>query len=311
MRKAVIAIGGNAITRSDQRGTVEEQRENIRICCELLADLLEEGYELLLTHGNGPQVGNVVLQNNLAQGLVPESTLDICGAQTQGSLGYLLSQMLTNVLRERKISKKIVSVITQVVVDKEDESFGNPTKFIGPFFTRGEAILQEEKGFVMREDSGRGYRRVVPSPKPLEIVEEDAIRTLFREGYLVITAGGGGIPVIRNREGLQGAEAVIDKDFASALVAERVGVDVLVILTGVSRVSIHFGRPDERELEELTVEECRGYLEAGEFPPGSMGPKVEAAVEFVENSGGTAIITSIERVKEALGGRDGTRVVKS
>lgn len=311
MRKAVIAIGGNAITRSDQRGTVEEQRENIRICCELLADLLEEGYELLLTHGNGPQVGNVVLQNNLAQELVPESTLDICGAQTQGSLGYLLSQMLTNVLRERRISKKIASVITQVVVDKEGESFGNPTKFIGPFFTREEAILQEEKGFVMREDSGRGYRRVVPSPKPLEIVEEDAIRTLFQEGYLVITAGGGGIPVIRNQEGLQGAEAVIDKDFASALVAERVGVDVLVILTGVSRVSIHFGRPDERELEELTVEECRGYLEAGEFPPGSMGPKMEAAVEFVENSGGTAIITSIERVKEALGGRDGTRVVKS
>lgn len=310
MYKAVIAIGGNAITQSDQQGTVEEQRENIRRCCQYLADLLEEGYELLLTHGNGPQVGSVVLQNNLAKRLVPENTLDICGAQTQGSLGYLLAQMLINVLRERGIAKKIVSVVTQVVVDEEDEGFENPTKFIGPFFSREEAALQEEKGFVMREDSGRGYRRVVPSPKPLEIVEEDAIRTLSQEGYLVITAGGGGIPVIRSREGFKGVEAVIDKDFASALVAEKIRADFLVILTGVPRVSVHFGKPDEKALKKLTVEECRCYLEAGEFPPGSMGPKIEAAVEFVEKSGGIAIITSIERMKEALDGRDGTRIVK-
>ena len=198
MHKVVIAIGGNAITQADQRGTVSEQQKNIRACCESIADLLEAGYEIILTHGNGPQVGSIAMQNAIAKQVVPENPLDICGAQTQGSLGYMISQTLTNVLKDRGIQKKVASVLTQVVVDVHDKSFQNPTKFIGPFFTREQAQqLHEQNGFLMKEDSGRGWRRVVPSPRPLELVEESAIRTLSKDGFLVVTVGGGGIPVIR------------------------------------------------------------------------------------------------------------------
>lgn len=309
MHKVVIAIGGNAITQSNQRGTVEEQQQNIRNCCEMIADLLEEDYDIILTHGNGPQVGSIVLQNDLAKTVVPENPLDVCGAQTQGSLGYMISQTLTNVLKERKIQKKAASVLTQVVVDENDESFKHPSKFIGPFFTKQEAEeLHKTRGFLMKEDSGRGYRRVVPSPHPLELVEEDAIRTLSQDGFLVITVGGGGIPVIRKNGRLKGIEAVIDKDFASALVAEKVEADTLVILTGVPKVAINYGKPDEKWLDEMSLEQCKKYLEEGQFPAGSMGPKIEAAMEFVEKSGGEAIITSIEEMKSALAGKNGTRV---
>lgn len=312
MKTAVIAIGGNAITQSHQKGTMEEQQENISRCCEMVADLVEEGYEIILTHGNGPQVGSIVLQNDMAKTIVPESTLDVCGAQTQGSLGYMISQTLSNVLKKRHLDKAVASVLTQVVVDEQDCSFQNPTKFIGPFFSEEEAKkLAEEKGFSMKEDSGRGYRRVVPSPKPLELVEEEAIRTLTEDGFLVITVGGGGIPVVRKDGALQGVEAVIDKDFASALVAEKMEADSLVILTGVSKVAIHYGKPDMKELDAITLEECKQYLAEGEFPAGSMGPKIEAAIMFVENSGGEAIITSIDDMKEALAGKGGTRILGS
>lgn len=312
MQTVVIAIGGNAIVQSDQRGTVQEQQTNIRSCCEMIADLLEEGYEVILTHGNGPQVGSIVLQNDIAKNVVPENPLDVCGAQTQGSLGYMISQTMSNVLKERGINKKVASVLTQVVVDEEDTSFQNPTKFIGPFFTKEEAeMIEKEKGFLMREDSNRGYRRIVPSPKPLELVEEDAIRALSKDGFLVITVGGGGIPVIKKRGKLQGIEAVIDKDFASSLVAEKVEADTLVILTGVSKVAINYGKPDCQELDQMTIEECRKHMADGQFPPGSMGPKIEAAIEFVEKSGGEALITSIEKMKESLAGKNGTRIVSS
>ena len=309
-RKVVIAIGGNAITQENQRGTVSEQQQNIRTCCESIADLLEAGYEIILTHGNGPQVGSIVLQNDIAKQLVPENPLDVCGAQTQGSLGYMISQTLTNVLKDRGIQKKVASVLTQVVVDENDPSFQNPSKFIGPFFTKEQAdLLHEEKGFLMKEDSGRGWRRIVPSPRQLELVEEAAIRTLSKDGFLVITVGGGGIPVVRKNGELQGVEAVIDKDFASALVAEKTGADALVILTGVPKVSVDFGTPQQRALDTMTLDECRRYLSEGQFPAGSMGPKVEAAMQFVEQSGGVSIITSIDRMKEALAGQDGTRIV--
>lgn len=309
MSTAVIAIGGNAIVQSNQKGTVEEQQKNIRCCCEMVADLVEEGYDIVLTHGNGPQVGSIVMQNDMAKAVVPENPLDVCGAQSQGSLGYMISQTLSNVLKERNINKKIASVLTQVVVDEKDPAFENPTKFIGPFFTQQEAKqLQQEKGFCMKEDSGRGWRRVVPSPMPLELVEEDAIRTLSRDGFLIITVGGGGIPVVREGEKLKGIEAVIDKDFASALVAEKVNADYLIILTGVEKVAINYGKTDMKNLSQMTLEECRTYQREGQFPPGSMGPKIAAAVQFVEKSGGEAIVTSIEAMEEALKGNTGTRI---
>ncbi|MGL5259045.1 MAG: carbamate kinase [Lachnospiraceae bacterium] len=309
MKTVVVAIGGNAITKNNQKGTPEEQIGNIEDCCELVADLIEEGYQIILTHGNGPQVGNIVLQNDIAKHHVPENPLDICGAQTQGSLGYLISQKLTNVLTRRKIQKEVATVLTQVLVDKEDKSFQDPTKFIGPFFTEEEAEeIRSQKGFDMRLDSNRGYRRVVPSPKPLELIEKKAIKTLIKEGFILITVGGGGIPVVQTDKGdFEGVEAVIDKDLTSALVAKEVGADVLMILTGVSKVCINYGTKDEKELDEISLKECQAYFEEGQFPPGSMGPKIEASMGFVK-SGGETIITSIEHMKDALAGKDGTRI---
>nr|WP_249315117.1 carbamate kinase [Gehongia tenuis] len=309
MKTVVIAIGGNAITESSQKGTIEEQQSNIKRCCENIADLIEAGYEIILTHGNGPQVGSIVLQNDLAKSVVPENPLDVCGAQTQGSLGYLIAQTLSNTLKHRHIQKKIATVLTQVLVDKMDPSFQKPTKFIGPFFTAEQAdFLAKTKGFEMQKDSERGYRRVVASPRPLDLVEKDAVCALLKEGFLIITVGGGGIPVVQEDEELKGVEAVIDKDFASALVAREVGADTLIILTGVPKVAIDFGKPNMRELDEMTLTECRAYLAEGQFPPGSMGPKVEAAMEFVAAGGSEAIITSIENMKSALEHRDGTRI---
>lgn len=312
MKKLVIAIGGNAITRDNEKGTVEEQKKNIRHCCELIADLIEEGYEIIVTHGNGPQVGNLVLQNDLAKNTVPENPLDICDAQTQGSLGYLITQTMDNVLRNRGISKQVVAVLSQMAVDETDPGFTYPTKFIGPFFTEEEArILQETKGYQMRKDSNRGYRRVVASPKPIGLVEKDAIKILLEQKFLVITVGGGGIPVICDEQGLKGVEAVIDKDYASALVAEEVNADILVILTGVEKVAIDFGKLTVRELDYLTPDQCRYYMKQGQFPAGSMGPKIDAALQFVTRNGKEALITSIERLKDALAGKNGTRIVSS
>lgn len=310
MKTAVIAIGGNAISRNDQKGTVEEQVHNMKICCEMIADLVEDGYRLILTHGNGPQVGSVVLQNEAAKESVPENPLDVCGAQTQGSLGYLISRTLKNTLEDRGIPKKIAVVLMQAVVDREDAAFQNPAKYIGPFFSEEEARqLEEQKGYRMRRDSDRGYRRVVPSPRPVEIVEEEAILTLLKEDFLLITAGGGGIPVVRGGDGLEGVEAVIDKDFASGLLAERVHADLLVMLTGVSRVAVNYGKEDMRELGYVSSEDCRRYIDEGQFPAGSMGPKVEAACRFAEREGGEAVITSIECMRDALNGREGTHIV--
>lgn len=311
-KTVVVAIGGNAITLSGQAGTVEEQFENVLKTCDQIIDLIEEGYNVVLTHGNGPQVGNLLLKNEAGKDIVPAYSLDVCGAETQGSIGYIISQTMINRLAARGIRKEVASLVTQTIVDKNDPAFQNPTKPIGPFYTEEEAkALEAEKGYVMTEDSGRGYRRVVPSPKPIKILGTGCIKSLCEAGYLVICAGGGGIPVIQEGGEVKGIEAVIDKDRASSQLAQEIGADYLMILTGVEMVAINFGKPNMRNLSKMTVSEANAYMAEGQFPPGSMGPKMEAVCSFVENSsaGAEAIITSLEKLAEAMDGKTGTRVV--
>lgn len=309
-KKAVVAIGGNAITKSDQKGTIPEQFANTLETSEHLADMLEFGYDIILTHGNGPQVGNVLLRAELAEHILYPLPLDTCDSDTQGGMGYMIQQVLGNVLRHRKISKEIVTVITQVVVDPNDPAFENPTKPIGPFYTKEKAEkYKAEKGWRVIEDAGRGYRRVVPSPKPLEIVEEAVIKRLIDAGVVVIAVGGGGIPVVRLPDGsLKGVEAVIDKDFASSLLASKLGIDLFLISTDVEKVALNYNKPNQADLDRLTVPEAKKYLAQGHFPPGSMGPKIEAALQFLEKGGKEVIITSPECIGKALRGETGTRI---
>ena len=304
----VIAIGGNAITKENQKGTLEEKLENIENCVDSIADLLEMGYQIVLTHGNGPQVGNILLQVEAASQTVPSMPLDVCGAASQGQLGYLLQRTLNNKIKARGIKKEVVTILTQIVVDPADQAFLNPTKPIGPFYTQQDANrIMEEKNQIFKEDSGRGYRRVVPSPKPVKIVERDIIKMLVEEGKLVIAAGGGGIPVIMSEGGyLQGIEAVIDKDWASAILAGEINADLLIILTGVDQVAINFGKPDVKWIPSMAVSEAKGYRDEGHFPAGSMGPKMDAAIDFVEKTGGRALITSLDKVGAALKRETGT-----
>lgn len=307
----VIAIGGNAIIQAGQRGTIEEQFTNILQSCDPIIDLIEEGYGVVLTHGNGPQVGNALLKVEATSKILPVAPLDICGAETQGSLGYMIQQTLYNRMKARGIKKNIATVVTQVVVDKEDTAFQNPTKPIGPFYSkeRAKEISQKTNATIV-EDSGRGYRRVVASPKPLEIIEKDAVKTLVEKDFLVITVGGGGIPVIKEGKDLKGIEAVIDKDRASALMAQEIDADYLILLTGVPQVAINFGKENQEFLKKMTIEEAEKYLREGEFPPGSMGPKIQSSIDFVRNSGGQAIITSIDKLQEALKEETGTRIIR-
>ncbi len=309
MKRVVIAIGGNAIIRNGQKGTIKEQSSNIQRCCSQIADLAQSSCQIILTHGNGPQVGNIVIQNDMAKPVIPESPLDICDACTQGSLGYLLARTLSNALKERRLPSKVVALLTQVIVDKSDPAFLQPTKFIGPFFTREEAAeIEKTKGFLMKRDSDRGYRRVVPSPLPQELVELEAMRELCSLGYTLILAGGGGIPVVREAGGLVGVEAVIDKDFTSSLVAKKLEADTFVILTEVSKAAVHYSRPDVRWLDRVSVNDCKKYIARGEFPAGSMLPKMQAALSFVEHTKKEAIITSLSSLIPALQGKDGTHI---
>ena len=307
----VIALGGNAIIREGQKGTIVEQYANIEDSCGYIADLAEEGYNIIITHGNGPQIGNLLLQNEAAKDIVPTAPLDVCVAETQGQLGFMIKKSLINTLKKRNIDRSVLCLLTQIVVDKNDPAFNNPTKPIGPFYTKEESDeLVKTKGYDMVEDSGRGYRRVVASPMPIDIIEKATIRQLAEQGNIVIALGGGGISITEDDGILTGIEAVVDKDHGSRLLANLIGAEHLVILTGVPNVAYNFGKPDQEFLPTLTVEQAKEYAAQGQFPAGSMGPKIEAAIDFVENNGGTMIITSMELLKDAMAGKAGTLITK-
>lgn len=309
----VIALGGNALIGEGQQGTIAEQFENVRMSLDGIIYCLKQGFEVVITHGNGPQVGNLLLMVEASRNQVPELTLGVCVADTEGTIGYMIQQSLTNRLRKEGIDRCVVTVLTQVIVDKHDNAFSNPTKPIGPFFTREEAgRFRREKGWHIVEDSHRGYRRVVASPNPLKIVEERAVKTLLEAGSIVIAAGGGGIPVVMKEDGdLEGVDVVIDKDLASAVLARDIKAHCLMMLTGVEHVFLNFKQPSEQVLSRLTIKEAQKYLHEGHFPPGSMGPKIQAAMNFLNWGGELAIITSIDKVKGALNGRTGTNIIKN
>jgi carbamate kinase len=309
MPLAVVAIGGNSLVQSHQVGNIAEQFDNAALTCERMADLVEKGWDLVISHGNGPQVGNVVLRVELAADKVYPLPLDICDADTAGGMGYMLQQVLGNSLRRRNIKRTVVTFVTQVRVAADDPAFDNPTKPIGPFFAKEIADKRiAENGWSMIEDSGRGWRRVVPSPLPEAIVELEAIRRCVGGDMVPIAVGGGGVPVYEKDDQLFGIEAVIDKDRASALLANELGAELLLISTGVDNVSIGFNTPNQRALGDATRDELRGHLDAGEFPPGSMGPKVEAALQFLDNGGKEVIITSPGKLADAVAGKGGTHI---
>jgi carbamate kinase len=307
----VVAFGGNALIRKDQEGTQWEQVENAAATARALIPVLRRGHGLVLVHGNGPQVGNILIQVEEAVTKVPPQSLDVCVAQSEGSIGYMLETALLNEMRRRRLSRDVVTLVTEVVVDQDDPGFRRPTKPIGPFYPKFRAeFLVHKQGWNMVEDAGRGWRKVVPSPRPLAVVQMAAIRRAVSAGQIVIAGGGGGIPVYRTATGdLRGVEAVIDKDYTAGLIATALRADLFVILTGVDQVAVNFGRPDELRLEGLTVAEARAHQAAGQFPEGSMGPKIRAAVEFVEATGREVLITSAARLPDAVRGRGGTRIV--
>ena len=313
MKKLVIALGGNALQEAGKPATAQAQLEVVEKTSEYRADIVERGYEVIVAHGNGPQVGRIVIQNEVASASTPAMPFDVCGAMSQGMIGYHIQQGLSKVLRHRGINKNVVTVVTQVVVDKDDPKFKAPSKPIGPFYTEEEAkAIAAEKGYTMKEDAGRGWRRVVASPLPVEIVELDAVKTLNDAGFVVVTVGGGGIPVVRNEAGdLEGVAAVIDKDLASEKLARDMDADALVILTAVEKVSINFKKPDQKDLDRMSAAEAKQYIKEGHFAPGSMLPKIEAALNFVESKPGRiAIITSLDKAVDAIEGRAGTTITE-
>ena len=310
MKKLVIALGGNALGKNP-----EEQLGLVKYTAKTIVDLVEEGYDVIVGHGNGPQVGMINLAmefaaNNGAN--TPIMPFAECGAMSQGYIGYHLQQSIRNELKHRKINKNVATVITEVVVDKNDDAFKNLSKPVGMFYSKEEAEkISKEKGFTFVEDAGRGYRRVVASPQPQKIVEIDTVKQLVNEGSIVITVGGGGIPVIEENDELIGVPAVIDKDKSSAKLAKDIDAEMLVILTAVDRVCINFNKPNQEELSSINLEESYKFIEEGHFAKGSMLPKVEACIDFVKSStNGTALITSLEKAKEALHGKTGTIITK-
>ncbi len=306
----VVALGGNAILQPGQLGTFGEQLVNVDTAMRRIAAMVAEGWRVVLTHGNGPQVGNLLIQQELASGQVAPMPMDVCGAMSQGQIGYMLEQTLCNHLIKRRLKTPVVSILTQVAVDAKDPAFANPSKPVGPFYdeTRAKTLMLEQ-GHAMREDAGRGWRRVVPSPEPVAIVPRDAIVDLVRDGVLVICSGGGGIPVVRGRDGaLSGVDAVIDKDLAAMRLALDVSADVLMILTDVPQAYVHYKTPEQKALSRVTESEMRAYAAEGHFKAGSMGPKVEACLRFVA-AGGESIIASLNEVVPALAGKAGTRIV--
>jgi carbamate kinase len=275
-----------------------------------MIEVVKKGYELIIVHGNGPQVGNLLIQMEESINKVPPFSLDVCDAMTEGSMGFMLEKAIINELRKNSLDKEVATLITQVVVDRDDPAFENPTKPIGPFYTKYRAqMLIRQKKWTMVEDAGRGYRKVVPSPKPIDVVPKSILHDLVHSGIIIIAAGGGGIPVIINGRGFfQGVEAVIDKDFASSLIAREVKADLFIILTNVPRVYLNFGTPDETPIPKMTIEEAKKYYAEGQFPSGSMGPKIQASIEYIENGGQEVLITSTNHLKATLINRSGTKI---
>lgn len=308
---AVVAFGGNALLRPEDRGTQEEQIARAKQAARWLAEIVRYGYRLIVVHGNGPQVGNILVQAEEASTKIPPQTLDVCVAQTEGSIGFMLQQAIRNRLESIGLGGEVATILTEVEVDPNDLAFKRPTKPIGPFFTRYRAeALERDLGWTMREDAGRGWRHVVPSPRPLRILNIKTIARMLDQDDVVIAAGGGGIPVVKGRDGQwRGIEAVIDKDFASSLLASELNADVFIILTGVPKVAIDFGKPTQQFLGRMTVAEAEKHLADGQFPAGSMGPKIESAIQFVKAAKKQVLITDVEVLREALDGKDGTVIV--
>ena len=309
----VIALGGNAILQPGQRGTFAEQMKNVETTCQQLAQMVESGkYKIIITHGNGPQVGNILLQNETAKDVAAPMPLYVCGAESQGLIGYMMQQTLHNLLVDKgKGGIPIATVVTQVVVDKNDQAFQNPTKPVGPFYSEEEAKkLESEKGYHIKEDAGRGWRRVVPSPDPIEIFEKEAVRQLVDARSIVIASGGGGIPVLKEGEKLVGVDAVIDKDLAGERLAVDVEAKIFLVLTDVDQVKLNYKTPQEKGLSHITLEEAKRYLAEGHFAKGSMEPKMRAAIRFIEAGGERAVITSLDKAVAALDGKAGTTITK-
>ena len=307
---AVVAIGGNSLIKDKNHQTVPDQFEATRETCAHIANMIQQGWKVVITHGNGPQVGFILLRSELASSVLHTVPLDSCGADTQGAIGYMIQQCLDNEFKQRGIKTSVVSVVTQTLVDKDDPAFQNPTKPIGPFYDKEKAEkYKREKRWDVMEDAGRGWRRVVPSPMPVEIIEQDVIKALVDKGIVVVAVGGGGIPVIKQDDKLKGAEAVIDKDYASALLAIGIDADLFLISTAVEKVALNFGKPNQKSLDRITLAEAKKYLKQGHFPSGSMGPKIEAIINYLEHGGKEALITNPENLERALRGETGTRIV--
>src|ERR1017187_904306 len=310
MKTIVIAIGGNSLIRDDEHRSVPDQYAAVVETARHITDLIESGFRVVITHGNGPQVGFILLRSEHSRGMLHEVPLDSIGADTQGAIGYQIQQAMQNEFRRRGLKKSVVTVVTQTLVDQNDPAFQKPSKPIGQFYKKEEAEdrMRVEK-WSMIEDAGRGWRRVVPSPKPVRVIEAEVIRELVEGGVVVVGAGGGGIPVVQDEQGnLRGGAAVIDKDLASAALAKEIGADLLVISTAVEKVCLEYGKPNQRTVDRMTVGEAKRYMAEGHFKPGSMLPKVQACVQFIENGGTEALITSPEVLPDALAGKTGTRV---
>ena len=309
MPVTVLAIGGNSLIRSKERSSFADQLATVAETMQPVAGLVRAGSEVVITHGNGPQVGFLLIRSHLSRQRLPEIPLDACGAETQAEIGYMIQQALGNEFRRSGVKKGVATVVTQVLVDEQDPAFKSPSKPVGPFYTKNEAAaLEKDLGWTMREDAGRGFRRLVASPRPVEVVEQAQVEALLARGTVVVACGGGGIPVVRRKGALEGIAAVIDKDLASSLLAARLRAERLVISTAVERVFLSYGKPQQRGLDRVSAREMQEYLAAGEFPSGSMGPKVEAALEFLAAGGKEVIITDPEHLGEAIEGRAGTTI---
>lgn len=309
-RIAVVAIGGNSLIKDKEHRTVSDQYEAVRETCRHISKLVDAGYETVITHGNGPQVGFILMRSELARKKLHTIPIDSADADTQGAIGYNIQMALGNEFRERGIKKEVVTVVTQVVVDRNDEAFKNPTKPIGPFYTKEQAAENEKRfGWNIIEDAGRGYRRVVPSPIPQKIVELDAIETLIKDGFVVVAVGGGGIPVVEEDGRLKGVEAVIDKDYASSLLARKIKAELFLISTSIEKVYLNFNTPQMMAIDTMKMAEAEEYLSLGHFAEGSMAPKIRASISFLKAGGKEAIITTPQKIEEAIRGLTGTRII--